>query len=86
MTFLILGGAFMLGICIFIHELGHYLCGLLVGVKAEIFSIGYGKGIWKKKIGVTTWQITAFPFGGYVKFYGDDFQDPESQKVSGGFL
>ena len=86
MTFLILGGAFMLGICIFIHELGHYLCGLLVGVKAEIFSIGYGKGIWKKKIGVTTWQITAFPFGGYVKFYGDDFQDPDNKSVPGGFL
>lgn len=86
MIFLILGGAFMLGICIFIHELGHYLMGLVVGVKAEIFSIGYGRGIWKKKVGVTTWQITAFPFGGYVKFYGDDFQDPAGRSVPGGFL
>lgn len=39
----------MLAISIFIHELGHLLCGMLVGVKARIFSIGYGRGIWKKK-------------------------------------
>ena len=70
----------MLGLCIFIHELGHYVFGRLVGVKAEVFSIGYGKGRWKKKIGDTTWQITAIPLGGYVKFYGDDTPD---QKVPG---
>ena len=39
----------MLGLCIFIHELGHYTFGRLVGVKAEVFSIGYGKGRWKKR-------------------------------------
>ncbi len=71
MIVFILGGAFMLGLCIFIHELGHYVLARFVGVKAEIFSIGYGKGRWKKKIGDTTWQITAIPLGGYVKFYGE---------------
>ena len=80
MILFLLGGAFILGLCIFIHELGHYTLGRLLGVKAEIFSIGYGKGRLKKKIGDTTWQITAIPFGGYVKFYGDD--DPD-KKVSG---
>ena len=80
MILFILGGALMLGLCIFIHELGHYSFGRLLGVKAEIFSIGYGKGRWKKKIGDTTWQVTAIPLGGYVKFYGDD--SPE-QKVPG---
>ncbi|HMY68212.1 MAG TPA: site-2 protease family protein, partial [Leptospiraceae bacterium] len=54
----------MLGICIFIHELGHLLCGMLVGVEARIFSIGYGKGVWKKRIGRTVYQITAIPIGG----------------------
>ncbi len=84
MILFLLSGAFMLGLCIFIHELGHYLMGRLVGIKAEIFSIGYGRGIWKKKIGDTTWQITAIPLGGYVKFYGDDYQDPSPRP--GGFL
>lgn len=70
---LFIGGVLLLGIIIIVHELGHMLLGRMVGIKAEIFSLGYGKGIWKKKIGDTTYQITAFPFGGYVKFYGDDY-------------
>ena len=62
----------LLGLCIFVHELGHLLGGKLVGIKAEIFSIGYGKGVLKKKIGETTYQVTLIPFGGYCKFYGDE--------------
>tara|TARA_Y100001937_G_scaffold122287_2_gene182646 strand:- start:195315 stop:196841 length:1527 start_codon:yes stop_codon:yes gene_type:complete len=58
--------------------------GKAVGVKAEIFSVGYGRGIWKKKIGDTTWQVTAIPLGGYVKFYGDDYD--EGRDVKGGFF
>jgi len=84
MVIFILGGVFLLGITIFIHELGHYLFGRLVGVQAEIFSIGFGRGIWRRKIGPTTWQVTAIPLGGYVKFYGDDFAATE--KVPGGFF
>lgn len=73
MILIILGAVIMLGVSIFIHELGHLLCGMLVGVKARIFSIGYGKGIWKKRIGETTYQITGFPLGGYVMFKGDQY-------------
>lgn len=73
MLIMVLGAIFMLAISIFIHELGHLLCGMLVGVKARIFSIGYGRGIWKKKVGETTYQITAIPVGGYVLFKGDDY-------------
>ena len=82
MLLFILSGVFVLGLSVFIHELGHLCFGYLVGVKAEIFSIGYGKGRIKKKIGVTTWQITAIPLGGYVKFYGDENPDV---KVPNGF-
>ncbi len=69
----IFGIVFMLALCIFIHELGHLVMGWLVGVKARIFSIGYGRGIWKKKIGETTFQITGIPLGGYVLFKGDEY-------------
>lgn len=73
MLLVILCVVLMLGICIFIHELGHLLCGMLVGVEARIFSIGYGKGVWKKRIGRTVYQITAIPIGGYVMFRGDQY-------------
>lgn len=68
----IIAALVLLGLCIFIHELGHLLGGRMVGIKAEVFSIGYGKGFIKKKWGDTTYQITLIPFGGYCKFYGDD--------------
>lgn len=84
MIVFILGGIILLGVCIVIHELGHLLAGKLVGIKAQTFSIGYGKGIWKKQINDTTWQITGIPLGGYVRFYGDDYTSDE--KVPGGFF
>ncbi len=67
-------GAFLLviGPLIFIHELGHYYAGRLFGVKAETFSIGFGREIfgWTDKRG-TRWKVGWMPLGGYVKFKGD---------------
>lgn len=68
----IAGAVVLLGFCIFVHELGHLLGGKMVGIKARVFSMGYGPGFIKKKIGDTTYQITLIPFGGYCQFYGDD--------------
>lgn len=82
----ILAAAFLLGICIFVHELGHFLAGKLVGIRPKIFSIGYGRGIWFKKIGRTIYQITAIPLGGYVQFYGDDITQEHSKKKKGDFF
>lgn len=57
---------------VFIHEMGHYLVGRWCGVKADVFSIGFGKAItrWTDKRG-TQWQIGWLPLGGYVRFAGD---------------
>ena len=67
-------GAFLLviGPLIFIHELGHYYAGRLFGVKADTFSIGFGREIfgWTDKRG-TRWKVGWMPLGGYVKFKGD---------------
>ena len=62
----------MLGPLIFIHELGHYYVGRWFGVKAETFSIGFGREIfgWNDKRG-TRWKVSWLPLGGYVKFAGD---------------
>jgi regulator of sigma E protease len=68
----------VIGPLIFIHELGHYFAGRWFGVKAETFSIGFGREVagWTDKRG-TRWKIGWLPLGGYVKFKGD--MNPASQ-------
>lgn len=78
----IVAAVILLGLCIFVHELGHLLGGRMVGIKAKVFSIGYGKGIVKKKIGETTYQITPIPLGGYCLFYGED---PSEERQGKGY-
>jgi len=67
----------VIGVLVFVHEMGHYLVGRWCGVKAETFSIGFGKEIggWTDKRG-TRWKIGLLPLGGYVQFAGD--MDPAS--------
>lgn len=67
----------VIGPLIFVHELGHYLVGRWFGVKAETFSIGFGREMfgWTDKRG-TRWKVGWLPLGGYVKFKGD--MDPAS--------
>ncbi len=62
----------VIGPLIFIHELGHYFVGRWFGVKADAFSIGFGRELvgWTDKRG-TRWKVAALPLGGYVKFAGD---------------
>lgn len=70
--FTILAFLLVIGPLIFIHELGHYFAGRWFGVKAEAFSIGFGREIfgWTDKRG-TRWKVGWMPLGGYVKFKGD---------------
>lgn len=65
-----------LGGLIFFHELGHYLAARLVGVTVLRFSIGFGPRLVGFKRGVTEYWISALPLGGYVKFMGDDPENP----------
>jgi regulator of sigma E protease len=68
----------VIGPLIFIHEMGHYLAGRWFGVKADAFSIGFGREVagWTDKRG-TRWKVGWMPLGGYVKFAGD--MNPASQ-------
>ncbi len=67
-------GAFVvaLSVIVAVHEYGHYIVGRWTGIKAEVFSLGFGPVLCSRtdKRG-TVWQIAALPFGGYVKFLGD---------------
>ncbi len=61
-----------LSVIVAIHEYGHYIVGRWSGIKAEVFSLGFGPVLFSRvdKHG-TRWQVAALPFGGYVKFLGD---------------
>ncbi|HYD39159.1 MAG TPA: RIP metalloprotease RseP [Allosphingosinicella sp.] len=71
-VFTILAFLLVIGPLIFIHELGHYFAGRWFGVKAETFSIGFGRELfgWTDKRG-TRWKVGWLPLGGYVRFKGD---------------
>lgn len=63
----------LLGILVFVHELGHFLVARMLGVKVDEFSLGFGKELWGKFDSKgTRWKICAIPLGGYCKFFGDE--------------
>ncbi len=62
----------LLGLLIFVHELGHFLVAKFFGVRVEVFSLGFGKKILKYKKGDTTYCLSLIPLGGYVKMFGDE--------------
>ncbi|MEO9629039.1 MAG: RIP metalloprotease RseP [Sulfitobacter sp.] len=61
-----------LSVIVAIHEYGHYIVGRWTGIKADVFSLGFGPVLFSRidKRG-TRWQFALLPFGGYVKFAGD---------------
>ena len=67
----------VLGILIFVHELGHFLVAKWVGIKVEKFSLGFPPKMVGKKIGDTEYMISWIPLGGYVKMAGEN---PEEEK------
>lgn len=72
----------LLGILIFVHELGHFLVARWCGVRVEVFSLGFGKKILKYKKGDTTYALSLIPLGGYVKMFGEQpgSDIPETEK------
>jgi len=84
----------VLGVVVFIHELGHFLAARWAGVRVDAFSIGFGPAIikWHDKHG-TVWKIACLPLGGYVSIYGQEdmfnrkkYQDLPKDKKVGHYL
>ena len=67
----------VLGVLIFIHELGHYLAARHVGVRVEAFSIGFPPTALAKQVGDTEYRISWLPVGGYVKLFGQNVTDED---------
>lgn len=77
--------AFLLGVVVIIHELGHYLAGRYYGAAVESFSIGFGKPIFERKDSKgTRWRVNWIPLGGFVKFVGESQLPSDVGKVEQG--
>ncbi|MBI2880670.1 MAG: RIP metalloprotease RseP [Candidatus Tectomicrobia bacterium] len=65
----------ILGLLVFVHELGHFLAAKQFGIGVEKFSLGFGPKVVGKKIGETEYLISVIPLGGYVKLMGQEVSD-----------
>jgi len=75
----------VLGVLVFVHELGHFLAARACGVEVRRFSLGFGPRLAGFRRGATDYRISAVPLGGYVKMLGealDDEIEPEKTSVS----
>ena len=72
----------VLGVLVFVHEMGHYLAARWRGVHVETFSIGFGKAwaTWTDRRG-TVWKMAWVPLGGYVKLHGQERAEDVSPEV-----
>jgi len=61
----------VLGIVIAFHELGHFLVAKAFRIKVEVFSLGFGRRLFGRKIGDTDYRVALIPLGGYVRMAGD---------------
>jgi regulator of sigma E protease len=62
----------IIGILVFVHELGHFLAAKFVGVKVNEFAIGFGKTLWQKQGKETLYKLNLLPLGGFVSLEGED--------------
>jgi regulator of sigma E protease len=70
--------AFVLGVLIFVHELGHYVMAKRLGIRVLKFSLGFGPRLVGFRRGDTDYCISVIPLGGYVKMAGENPDDPRS--------
>ena len=78
----VLATIIVLGVLIFVHELGHFFAAKGVGIEVQRFSIGLGPRILGFRRGETEYVLSAIPLGGYVKMGGMD--DEVMERVEGG--
>lgn len=73
----------VLGLLIFVHELGHFLAAKRLGVGVIKFSLGFGPVLFSRRVGETEYALSAIPLGGFVKMVGqeDDGTEPDPETV-----
>lgn len=68
--------AFIVILCamVVIHEFGHFIVAKMLGIPAEVFSVGFGPRLFGFKLGETDFRFSAIPLGGYVRFKGENLE------------
>ena len=74
----LLAFGFVLGVLVFVHELGHFLVARWNGVRVITFSLGFGPKLLKVQRGDTEYCLSIIPLGGYVKMAGENPDDPQT--------
>ena len=74
----ILAFLFVLGVLVFVHELGHFLVARFHGVRVHTFSQGFGPRLFSFRRGDTEYCISVIPLGGYVKLAGENALEEEA--------
>lgn len=64
---------------IFFHELGHFSAARFLGVRVNVFSIGFGEAVYSFRKNQTEYKLSAIPLGGYVQLKGQDDADPTAR-------
>lgn len=72
----LLSFAFVLGVLVFVHELGHFLAAKRIGIKVLKFQLGFNPTVFSIRRGDTEYSIGALPLGGYVKMAGENPDEP----------
>ncbi|MBI4973769.1 site-2 protease family protein [Candidatus Roizmanbacteria bacterium] len=70
----------ILGLLVLIHEFGHFIVAKKSGVRVEEFGFGFPPRLWGKKVGDTIYSVNAIPLGGFVKLYGEEYEEVAGQK------
>ena len=81
----ILVAALGISLLIFVHELGHFLAARAIGVRVEVFSLGFGTRLCGFVLGGTDFRLSLVPFGGFVMVAGQDPDDdryPRYERLS----
>src|SRR6266436_3716725 len=76
----LLAFAFVLGVLIFVHELGHFLAAKRVGIRVLKFQLGFNPTVFSFRRGDTEYGIGALPLGGYVKMAGENPEEARTGK------
>jgi regulator of sigma E protease len=75
----------LIGVLVLIHELGHFVAAKVLDIKVMRFSIGYGRALFRRKLGETEYQIALLPIGGYCRIMGVAADSPDPRDARRAF-